>query len=68
MLTLLLGRKLEVEKKGSDLSIEQALSTLGLQMNGDFMPEEKSIRKAYFKLASKLVALSGRVEDMYSSL
>ena len=47
-------RKLEVEKKGSDLSVEQALKTLNLQMNGELVPEEKFVRKAYFKLASKL--------------
>ncbi|KAL5258298.1 hypothetical protein ACHWQZ_G008960 [Mnemiopsis leidyi] len=45
--------KLEVEKKGTDISIEGALETLGLQMNGEYLPEEKFIRKAYFKLANK---------------
>ena len=47
-----------MEKKGTDISIEGALETLGLQMNGEYLPEEKFIRKAYFKLANKSVFLA----------
>ena len=54
LLTVINGfRKLEVEKKGSSISIDGALETLGLKMDGNHLPDEKLIRKAYFKLANK---------------
>eukprot|EP00116_Pleurobrachia_bachei_P005495 sb/3465757/ len=46
--------KKECEKKGSDISVSDALATLGLQLDdGENAPEEKVVRKAYFKLATK---------------
>ena len=39
------------------MSIGDALESLGLP-GGDLMPEENVIRKAYFKLAHKLVNFS----------